>query len=105
MALDPTAWPSPIHGWAHWYQKSNEYERTVYEIALGYYERHGHGRTTDIMMRSDDGYKVAIANQQFAERRAHTFGLGAIIRMLEASLAETERLNAAIEKLIGEGDR
>jgi hypothetical protein len=103
MEHDPTKWPTPIHGFRYWYQRSNDYEREVYEWAAAYYERYGHSRVTDLKIRDDDQYRIAIENQQFAERRANTFGLAAVIRMLEASIAETSRLNVLLEKLLAEG--
>jgi hypothetical protein len=72
-----------MHAWRYWFDRSNELERTVYEIAEAYYGKYGYSNVTDLRMVDDPQYKLAISQQQFAERRVATFGMAVVIRMLE----------------------
>lgn len=91
MSHDPTKWPTPMHAWRYWFDRSNELEKEVFEFEEAYFERYDYSTITIVRMENDPEYRRMVGRQRYAEARAATFGMAVMIRTLEV-LTEQGRL-------------
>lgn len=95
---DPTTFESIFDAHGFYVREARNAERTVYEIQELYVEKFGKSTDTDMKIKNNPDFRVAVADQQFYERRANSTGVDVIITLMSRQLtlldALTKKLNA-----------